>query len=432
MNQTQALPNRLAPRAPVSARMVLSMLERMEKGSLSLRLPDGTEWKAGHGAPRARLVLGNWRVFDAVLKSGDIGLAESYIGGDVSTPSVTDLLDVLVANRDALERAVYGSWIGRMGYRLKHLLNRNSRRGSRRNIHAHYDLGNAFYREWLDDSMTYSSAMFSGPADEASTSPATGYADTGVPGSLTEGDDEARLSAAQESKYRRMFEQARVGPQGRILEVGCGWGGFAEVAASAGVRVHGLTLSTEQLEWARRRLRAMPGTDLATFALKDYRDEHDKEGYDAIVSIEMFEAVGEQYWPAWFECLNRNLKPGGRAVIQTITIDDQRFERYREGTDFIQQYVFPGGMLPSPSRFVALACAHDFVLEDATAFGIDYARTLACWHRRFDRREAAVRAQGFDDRFIRTWRFYLAYCEAAFRHRNTDVMQFTLRKRART
>ncbi|MGE0313304.1 MAG: class I SAM-dependent methyltransferase [Lautropia sp.] len=413
MTQTRTLSTRGARRAPISARIVLGLLERIEYGSIGLHLPDGSEWMAGHGSPTARLAVHDWSVFDAVLERGDIGLAASFIDGRCTTPSPTDLLDVLVGNRRVLDRAVYGRWIGRLGHRLRHLLNRNSRRGSRRNIQAHYDLGNAFYREWLDESMTYSSAIFDGEAS-ARQAPS----------------DDAALAGAQLRKYRRVLDRARVSPGGRILEIGSGWGGFAEVAASAGVRVRGLTLSTEQLDWARARLARHAEPGLASFALQDYRDERDPEGYDAVVSIEMFEAVGEAWWDTWFDSVHRNLKPDARAVVQTIVIDDALFERYREGTDFIQQYIFPGGMLPSPSRFVDLAAAHGFEIEDATAFGAHYARTLACWHRRFERREAEIRAQGFDEAFVRTWKFYLAYCEAAFRHRSTDVVQFTLRKRA--
>ncbi len=415
MSQSRAFAGRRAGRMPMAARMVLGLLERIEYGSLGLHLPDGTEWMAGHGSPTARVVLHDWTLFGAVLARGDIGLVASFIDGHCSTPSPTDLLDVLVGNRRQLERAVYGRWFGRLGDRIRHLLNRNSRRGSRRNVHAHYDLGNAFYREWLDETMTYSSAMFASPGTSAAGRP--------IP------PDEAALADAQRAKYRRMLDQAQVRAGERILEIGSGWGGFAEIAATSGVRVHGLTLSREQLQWARARLARHADPSLATFALQDYRDAHDPEGYDAIVSIEMFEAVGEAWWGSWFDCVHRNLKPGARAVVQTIVIDDALFERYREGTDFIQQYVFPGGMLPSAARFATLATAHGFDIDDATAFGNDYARTLACWHRRFDRREAEVRAQGFDERFIRTWKFYLAYCEAAFRHRNTDVVQFTLRKR---
>lgn len=412
MSQTSVLPNPPADRMPAAARGLLALLARIRFGSLAIELPDGQLWEAGRGQPAARIRLHNWRVFGAAMRSGDIGLAESFLAGDFSTPSLTELLEVLVGNRDTLERAVYGSPLGRLGYRLRHLINRNSRSGSRRNIHAHYDLGNAFYRLWLDPSMTYSSALF----DER-----------------TAADDD--LAAAQAAKYRRILDAARVKPGERLLEIGAGWGGFAETAVAQGVAVHGLTLSTEQLAHARERLAAIDGGALASFALQDYRDEsvaaRGAPPYDAIVSIEMFEAVGEPYWSAYFECLARNLKPGGRAVIQTITIADALFDRYRKGTDFIQQYVFPGGMLPSRGVFVGLAQRHGFEVCDAFAFGPDYARTLARWHRDFDAQVAQVRAQGFDERFIRLWKFYLSYCEAAFRHGNTDVLQFTLQKAAR-
>jgi cyclopropane-fatty-acyl-phospholipid synthase len=286
---------------------------------------------------------------------------------------------------------------------VRHLLNRNSRAGSRKNIHAHYDIGNAFYQLWLDPSMTYSSARFS---------PASG----------------TDLAQAQAQKYRDILGQLALRPGERVLEIGCGWGGFAEVAArEAGAHVTGLTLSTQQLAYARQRMQDAGLDHLAELRLCDYRDS--KGQYDAVASIEMFEAVGEAYWPSYFDCVARSLKPGGRACVQTIVIADELFERYRTGTDFIQQYIFPGGMLPSPSAFRAMAQASGLAVTREFAFGIDYADTLAAWRHAFQARLDAVRAQGFDERFIRIWDFYLCYCEAAFRAGNTSVMHFTLEKR---
>jgi cyclopropane-fatty-acyl-phospholipid synthase len=284
------------------------------------------------------------------------------------------------------------------------VLNRNTRTGSKKNIHAHYDIGNEFYRLWLDEGMTYSSALFSGLAEG--------------------GDDVLDMQAAQTAKYQRIVEKLGLPPSGTVLEIGCGWGGFAEIAASAGHRVTGLTLSDEQLAYARTRIAAGQNEASIELKLQDYRDS--KGQYDGVASIEMFEAVGEAFWPSYFDCVKRSLKPGGRAVIQTITIDDALFETYRKSSDFIQQYIFPGGMLPSPSVFRAHAERAGLSVVEAFAFGQDYARTLHAWLRSFDANERAIREQGFDTGFIRTWSFYLAYCEAAFRHANTDVIQFTL------
>jgi len=385
--------------APRAARMVFALLQRLERGSLSLTLPGGRTIAFGRGQPRAAIRLANWNLFTAALKSGDIGFAQTYIAGDWQTDSLAAVLDVAVANRDALEDAIYGRWWGRLALRLRHLLNRNSRAGSRRNIHAHYDLGNSFYRLWLDPSMTYSSALFAG--DPART-----------------------LEQAQTAKYRRIIDELALPAGASVLEIGCGWGGFAELAARDGLRVRGLTLSTEQLAYATRRIADAGLQANAGFRLQDYRDEAGR--YDGIASIEMFEAVGEAYWPAYFDTLRRALAPGGRAVIQTITIADEFFERYRRGTDFIQQYVFPGGMLPSPSVFESHARRAGLRVTRRLAFGQDYARTLACWREAFVGRIDQVRALGFDRRFERIWEFYLAYCEAAFRHRSTDVVQYTL------
>ena len=265
-----------------------------------------------------------------------------------------------------LESAIYGRWWGGLAYRIRHLLNRNTRAGSRRNIHAHYDLGNPFYRLWLDPSMTYSSALFDGDRD---------------------GDGTRSLEQAQQAKYRRILDELALEPGASVLEIGCGWGGFAELAARDGLQVRGLTLSTEQLAHARERLAGAGLAGRAEFALQDYRDEHGT--YDGIASIEMFEAVGESYWPAYFDTLRRCLAPDGRAVVQTITIDDALFERYRRSTDFIQQYVFPGGMLPRPSVFETHARNAGLRIVRTLAFGQDYARTLALWRERLRRADRA-------------------------------------------
>lgn len=386
-------------RPPRTARALLALLERIGHGSLALTLPDGRRLAFGRGEPHAAIRLANWNLFDATLKSGDVGFAETFMAGDWATDSLAAVLDVAVANRAALDDAVYGRWWGRLALRIRHLLNRNSRAGARRNIHAHYDLGNAFYRLWLDPGMTYSSALF-------------------------DGDERRSLEQAQQAKYRRVLDELALPAGASVLEIGCGWGAFAELAARDGLRVRGLTLSTEQLDYANRRVAHAGLQPQVQFALQDYRDETGR--YDGIASIEMFEAVGEAWWPAWFDTVRRSLAPDARAVVQVITIDDALFERYRRSTDFIQQYVFPGGMLPSPSAFEAQLRRAGLRVARSFAFGPDYARTLAIWRETFVARLAQVRALGFDARFERLWEFYLAYCEAAFRRGNTDVIQYTL------
>ncbi|MFZ9407525.1 MAG: class I SAM-dependent methyltransferase [Burkholderiaceae bacterium] len=396
-----ALPAVLATeRVPAAALALFGLLERMNYGRLTVVTPGGNTLQFGHGEIHARIRLNNWNVCAAALSRGDIGFAESFIAGDWQTDQLATLMKVLLANRQAIEKAIYGRWWGQLAYRLRHLLNRNSKAGSRRNIHAHYDLGNRFYALWLDPSMTYSSALF---GEHASCS----------------------LQQAQEAKYQRILDELALAPGARILEIGCGWGGFAEVAARAGMHVTGLTLSTEQLAWARQRLDDAGLGAKADLRLQDYRDEQGQ--YDAIVSIEMFEAVGEAYWPTYFDTLRRCLKPGGRAVVQTITIDDELFERYRQGTDFIQQYIFPGGMLPCPGGFKRSADRAGLAVDETFAFGPDYARTLAQWGEAFRQQWPRIEAQGFDVPFARTWAFYLAYCEAGFAQGATDVIQFTLR-----
>ena len=383
--------------APAAARTTLQLLQRLHHGSLTLQLPDGSVQRFGSGTgPLASLRIHDWSVFGAALKSGDIGFAESYIAGHWSTPQLADLLRLLIANREALDDMVYGSWIGRLVYRLRHRLNRNSKANSRKNIHAHYDLGNAFYGLWLDETMNYSSALFERPDQD--------------------------MVLAQHAKVRRALRMVGARPGQRVLEIGCGWGALAEKAVTAfGVDLTGVTLSTEQLAFAQQR---NPSADLR---LQDYRDIRD-EPFDAICSIEMVEAVGREYWDTYFGTVARLLKPGGRACIQSITIRDDLFDRYVAGTDFIQQYIFPGGCLPSPSQFRAAAERAGLQVVDQFHFGPDYAQTLRVWRQRFLQQQDRVLQQGFDMRFLRTWEFYLAYCEAAFDQGNTDVVQFTLHK----
>ena len=406
--------------APASARSVFRLLNKLQIGRLDIEWPDGghsrfpaaNDGRADTSGMRATLCLSNWRVFERTIKAGDIGFAESYIDGDWHTPDLTALLSLLLVNREQLEKMVYGSWWGSLLYRAKHWLNRNSREGSAKNIHAHYDLGNDFYRMWLDASMNYSSAWFEGKQAQELAG--------------------ADLQAAQNAKMHRALDEAGVEPGSRVLEIGCGWGAIAEaVASERQAHITAVTLSSEQLAWAQKRLADKGLSAKADLRFQDYRDLaplHEQQPFDAIVSIEMFEAVGRAYWPSYFDTLKRCLKPGGRACIQTITIRDDLFERYSRSSDFIQQYIFPGGMLPSPAGFEAMANAAGLVVEKRLTFGADYAETLRRWRHAFLQREPEVGQLGFDARFVRIWTFYLAYCEAAFDHGNTNVMQFTLRR----
>lgn len=400
-------PTSLAQRQPTrAARRVLAMLQGLAQGTLELHTPWGLRRLGGRPGPTVAMQVHEADVFARVLRDGDIGLAEAWMDGHWHTHDLPALLVVLMQHRGALERAVYGSLWGRLLHRVLHGLRRNTRRGSQRNVQAHYDLGNAFYTLWLDSTMNYSSAWFAG-----------------VPG--------LSLAQAQHRKVARALDEAGVEAGSRVLEIGCGWGAVAEAAARRGAQVVGITLSTEQLAWARQRLAAQGLEGQAQLRLQDYRDlaaGTASQGwrYDAVVSIEMLEAVGRAFWPGYFRTLADTLAPGGRACVQTIVIRDELFERYARGSDFIQKHVFPGGMLPCPAQVHALARQAGLVVVRELAFGADYATTLQHWRAAFLAQRDQVTAQGFDERFIRLWDFYLAYCEAAFSTGQTDVVQYTL------
>jgi len=387
---------------PWQVRPLVALLERITRGTLELTTPEGYQLRFGDGGePRADLQLKDWAALRRIFRNGDVGLAECYRDGLVTSDDLTALIRLGIQNQQALDQAIHGNRLLTLGYRIRHLLRFNSRRGSARNIGLHYDLGNDFYRLWLDSSMTYSSARFNGNLA---------------------GD----LKIAQQAKYRRMVEFTGAEAGDSILEIGCGWGGFAEHAATRGIRVQGVTVSREQLVFARERLSKAGLAPMVELELRDYRDIDGQ--YHHIVSIEMLEAVGERYWQTYFQKLNALLTPGGSAAIQTIVIDDAHFEQYRSGTDFIQQHIFPGGMLPSPAKLQQLAEANGFRIERREFFGRDYAETLRRWRSKFEDNLAEVQAQGFDDRFIRLWRIYLAYCEAGFDEARIDVAQLQLVK----
>ena len=407
MNRTTEFPTQpTAPAdAPAGARAALKLLQRLRRGTLTVQLPDASVRRYGGGeGPIALLSLRNWNACAAALKSGDIGFAQTYIDGDWTTPNLADLLRVFIANRREVEDVIYGTWAGRLLHRVRHLLHRNTRANSQKNIHAHYDLGNAFYTLWLDGTMNYSSAWFDGRHNQP-------------------------MQQAQQAKVQRALRMVHVQAGDRVLEIGCGWGALAEAAVrDFGVHLTGVTLSTEQLQHAQQRLTAFSTPQAkADLRLQDYRDIQDGP-YDAICSIEMIEAVGREYWPTYFSTVARLLKPGGRACIQSIVIEDSLWDRYIRSTDFIQQYIFPGGCLPCPREFRREAQAAGLEVVDELRFGPDYAETLRRWREAFLAAKAQVLQLGFDERFIRTWEFYLAYCEAAFDEANTDVVQYTLQK----
>jgi cyclopropane-fatty-acyl-phospholipid synthase len=414
MNSAAAPNFEIPANAPAAARSALKLLLKLRFDALTVQFPDGSMHRFGEHDPsalHATLMLKNWHIFSASLKSGDIGFAETYIAGDWSTPSLTDLIKVFISNRAVIDDAVYGTWAGRLVFRIKHLLNRNSKSNSKKNIHAHYDLGNAFYELWLDDTKNYSSALFEKGMDH------TSY----------EG-----MVQAQHAKVRRALNMTDVKAGDRVLEIGCGWGALAEKATTEfNANVVGVTLSTEQLAYADARMQKLGLANKADLRLQDYRDigvTTNDAPFDAIVSIEMIEAVGQAYWPEYFKTIHRLLKPKGKVCIQSIVIDDTLFDRYVGSTDFIQQYIFPGGCLPCPREFKRQAGLAGFRVIDEFAFGTDYAYTLKLWRDKFLTEKQLVLNLGFDTRFIRIWEFYLAYCEAAFAKKNTDVVQFTLQK----
>ena len=383
----------LVPQAILEARW-REALGRVQFGTLSFIAPDGTEHiaRGPQPGPTASFAIKEWNVLSRLVARGDIGLGEDFIAGAWETDDVERLVSFFLLNLDHFEGFAHGNFLNRLGFVLHNaLVRRNSVSGSRRNIEAHYDVGNDFYSLWLDETMTYSSALFG---------------------------NSQNLADAQRNKYGRILERLEK-TRGSLLEIGCGWGGFAEQAANTSLDVTGLTISPSQYGFAKKRLNG--GADIR---LEDYRKV--RGSFDAIVSIEMFEAVGEQYWQQYFRTVAERLRKGGRAVIQTIVIRDDLFPGYRARSDFIRHYVFPGGMLPSFARFCEEAERAGLKVRDSFAFGQDYARTLREWSARMTAREADIRALGHDTKFLRNWQFYLGICAAAFAVDRTDVIQVEL------
>lgn len=378
----------------------LDVISKFEIGHLDLTLPDGAHYDIGPGGyPHAVMVINKWRAVRRFITQGDMGFVESYLDGDWDSPDPSMIVELFVINRPSAQtHEIQGFW-HRLMNRIGHMRRSNTKRGSKRNIAAHYDLGNDFYKQWLDPTMTYSSAYFTSP--------------------------DQPLDEAQTEKYRRIAEMLQLTPEHNVLEVGFGWGGFAEYAIKEyGCNVTGLTLSQEQLKFASERLQKAGLSEKVDFRLQDYRDVDGE--FDRIASIEMFEAVGEANWPHYFDMIRNRLVHGGEAALQIITIDDAFYERYRSGADFIQKYIFPGGMLPSVSALKNEIGRASLQLIDTNTFGDSYATTLKEWRKRFQETWSSIEPLGFDDRFRRMWEMYLAYCEGGFRAKSIDVGQFKI------
>jgi cyclopropane-fatty-acyl-phospholipid synthase len=392
----------LLPDLPRMVRLTLGYASKLQRGTLDMTLPDGRTVRLGGNAPgpAAAMNVHDFSFASRLLRGGDIGVAEAYLRGEWDTPDLTQFLYLFCVNQDWMQKMLIGTPLMRSFQILRHWLNRNTRRQARRNIYAHYDIGNAFYSAWLDPSMTYSSALYE--------------------------DDTPDLTSAQNNKYRRLAEAIDLRPDQKLLEIGCGWGGFAEYAARCGARVVGLTISKEQRDFAQRRIQEAGLSEKVEIRLQDYRDERGQ--YDRIASIEMIEAVGEQFWPKYFSQLRDRLLPGGFAGIQAITIQDSLFQTYRREVDFIQRYVFPGGMLPSPQVLKALGEKFGVPVIRERIFGEDYAKTLSTWRNNFREAWPNLKPLGFDDRFRRLWEYYLSYCEAGFLSGNIDVRQVVFAK----
>jgi cyclopropane-fatty-acyl-phospholipid synthase len=391
-----AFGRRKARTRPFLTRQLQRFLSQVAYGDITVVLPNGDtlQHQAPNPGPSAKLVIRRWRAIWRLMTGGELAFADAFIAGDWWTPNLVAFLEFGARNDTGMQHAISGTFVQRLLVRLRHWSNRNTRRGSRRNIAAHYDLGNAFYALWLDRGMQYSSALFS--------------------------NDGQTLEAAQDAKLARVMQLLDIAGGERVLEIGCGWGALME-RLKPHCQVSGITLSAEQLTFAQQRLRgtASGGVDLR---LQDYRDVQAR--YDRIVSIEMIEAVGERYWPLYFETLRKALTPEGTVVLQAITIADDRFEKYRRQPDFIQSYIFPGGVLPTVEIIRTQAARVGLELIAHEPFGDSYARTLAVWRERFLAAWPEIKRLGFDDRFRRMWEYYLCYCEAGFRNAAIDVAFF--------
>ena len=384
---------------------VFDVTSRMQNGRLDFVLPDGRRFRAEgpNAGPVAELEIVNTDIFARLIREGDLGFCEAYVEGWWLTPDLQAFMDLVHAGNDEIYDGFPGMKLLRAFENLRHWLRSNSKKQARKNISHHYDLGNEFYRLWLDDTMTYSSALFKSGQEP--------------------------LEKAQAQKYSSMVDLMGVKPGDHVLEIGCGWGGFAEYAAAErGLQVTALTISQAQHDYAVARIAKAGLSDRVTIKMQDYRDE--RGVYDGIASIEMFEAVGEKYWPTYFDTLRERLKPGRHATLQIITVQDRRYEVYRRGVDFIQKYIFPGGMLPSPTALRAEIDRAGLRVRGSIEFGESYSHTLRRWHGTFNRRWDQIAIMGFDDRFRKMWNFYLTSCAATFASGNCDVTQITVTRPA--
>jgi len=391
---------------PASLTLTAMILSRMPRGQLDMTLPDGRTLRfiGNNPGPTAELIVHDPRFSRHVMAHGDIGFAEVFMDGKVDSPDLPALLEYFNDNWEDAGKLTIGNAIGRFLANFKKKQRKNTKKGSKRNILAHYDLGNDFYASWLDPTMTYSSAIFSSP--------------------------EQSLQDAQLAKYRSIARNLQLKPGGHVLEIGSGWGGFAEVAAREfGVRVTSITISDAQHAYAVKRIADAGLSDQVEILMCDYRDVTGQ--FDAVASIEMFEAVGMSYWPSYFSKIAEVLKPGGRAALQIITIDDKYFDEYLRRADFIQHYIFPGGLLPSVGKLREETERAGMTFATDAMFGKSYARTLHEWAKRFDLSWDKIRGGKFDDSFRRLWLYYLAYCEAGFNTGRIDVGQFVLTKPAK-
>ena len=388
---------------PFATRKALALAARLQVGRLTVTMPDahGFSFGAGQLGPQAHILIRDHRFAMRLAAEGEVGAAESYLRGEWDTPDLTKVIELLSLNHAVIENLLRDRPFTRLRQLFAHWLNRNTKTGSRRNIAAHYDLGNPFYASWLDRTMTYSSAVFASPGED--------------------------LASGQARKYRELASRIALSANDHVLEIGCGWGGFAEYAArETGCRVTAITISQAQYEFARERIFRAGLAEKVSVELRDYRDETGL--YDKIASIEMFEAVGEAFWPGYFRQLRDRLRPGGLAGLQVITIKETVFAHYRREIDFIRRYIFPGGMLPTFSILRDMGVRHGLPLTTDFHFGQDYARTLVQWREGFRSAWPLLTRQGFDERFRRMWEFYLAYCEAGFRTGQIDVSQMVFAK----
>ena len=382
---------------------VFNLVRKLNSGRVDFILPDGRQFRAegARPGPVAEVFINNPDVFARLVREGDLGFSDAYLDGWWTTPDLQAFMDFIHADNDDMYDEFPGMGLVRAWEKARFWFQSNSKRQALKNISYHYDLGNDFYSLWLDDTMTYSSALFS--------------------------TSQESLENAQVAKYASMIDQMGVKPGDHVLEIGCGWGGFAEYAAKErGLKVTGLTISKEQLDFARKRINNNGLGDKVNLKLQDYRDETGV--YDGVASIEMFEAVGEKYWPIYFNKVKQCLKPGKQATLQIITIHDARWEVYRKGVDFIQKYIFPGGMLPSPTVLRQEVAKAGLNVQHSIEFGKSYSQTLRRWFEVFNDQWDTISGMGFDDRFRRMWNFYLTSCAATFESGNCDVTQITLQK----